>query len=170
MVNAYPSSRSACTSYLLLHHRRTPDTPARLAAINPSSFDRAVFTRLGRFREDLRTGEDTEFHDRLPPDVAVRWAPDVKVAHRYPTGVAALLREQFSRGRRRTSAERSLTGSDRRARLAVDALRNVRGCLRQLRRTSDPVERRQLTRAVPLLVPGALAYAAGVLLGAERED
>jgi glycosyltransferase involved in cell wall biosynthesis len=169
MVNAHPSSRSACASYLLLHHRRTPDTPPGLAALNPSSFDRAVFTRFGRFREDLRTGEDTEFHRRLPPDAAVRWAPDVQVAHRYPTGVTALLREQFSRGRRRTAAERSLSGSGPRVRLAVDAVRNVRASLRQLRRTSDPVERRQLARAVPLLIPGALAYAAGVLAGADRE-
>jgi glycosyltransferase involved in cell wall biosynthesis len=160
MVNAYPESRSACASYLLLHHRRAPETPVATAATNPSSFDRAVFARVGRFRDDLRAGEDTEFLRRLPGGLRVRWAPEVRVAHRYPTTPALLVREQLARGRRRAVAERALTGSDHRLRVAFEAVRNLNGSLRQVRRTRDQAERRGL----PLLLPGAVAYAVGALL------
>jgi glycosyltransferase involved in cell wall biosynthesis len=164
LANAHPESRSAGASHLLLHHRRMADTPAALAIVNPSSFDRAVFEAVGTFRDDLRTGEDTELLARLPASLAPRWVPEVGVAHRYPTTPLALVREQFGRGRRRVEAERDLGRSGGRLALALGSVRNVRAALAQIRRTHDPVERRRLTRAVPLLPLGALGYAAGVLL------
>ncbi len=163
MVNAHPQSRSAAAAYLLLHRRRTPDTPAGRAGINPSSFDRAALASVGPFREDLRTGEDTELLRRLPTGL-VRWAPEVRVAHRYPTSPRAFLRDQIVRGRRRVTAERELSGVDLRRRLARDAMGNAMACVRQVRRTDDEIERRQLERAIPLLLPGAIAYAIGALL------
>lgn len=163
MTNAYPWSLSAYASYLLLHRRRMPDTPAALRAYDGASYDRRVLERLGPFREDLRAAEDTEYFARLPAGSDVRHAPGARLAHRYPTTVWALVRDQYARGRRRATTEGMLREAGMRGRIALGALRNVPACMRQSLRTSDPRERRRLIAAWPLLVPGAVAYAVGAL-------
>ena len=77
MANAHPRSLSARAAYLLLHNRRMPETPPHMRLLYSLSYQRAVFERHGRFREDLLAGEDSEFNARLEPGAEIAWAPDV---------------------------------------------------------------------------------------------
>ena len=165
MTNATPGSRSACAAYLLLHHRRMPDTPADDRLLYGLSYERAVFDRVGYFREDLRVGEDTELAARLGEPLRPMLAPEVRTAHLNPTSPAELMRDQWERGTRAAHVRRQLTGL-RRARWALaHALLNVPAAMSQTLRTRDRDERRRLLGAWPLLPLGSLAYTAGAIRG-----
>jgi glycosyltransferase involved in cell wall biosynthesis len=155
-------TRSACASLLLAYGRRLTSTPPRRRRFYGLSYDRALFDRYGRFREDLRSGEDSEFNARFSGEARVAWVPEVRTAHICPTGPRALIHDQFRRGRLRATAERELGGPGRTA-IAGRYLRQLAFRLRLARDTTDPPVRRALLRAWPLLLPGCLAYAAGAL-------
>jgi hypothetical protein len=162
IANPFPDSRIAAASLLLTHHRCLAHIPGdKRLPCNPS-YRRTLFEHYGRFRDDLRTGEDTEFAQRLPVGVTGAWAPDVRIAHAYPTRLRDLVRDQFSRGRRRAIAYEEL-GRPRAVTLARQAFVNLPQYLRLGRDAPDPMERRSLVRARPVLVPGAVATAAGAL-------
>ena len=158
MVSAAPSRAPQRASLLLLHNRRLPDTPPRRRLLYGLSYDRALFERHGRFREDLRIGEDTVFNRSLGEDVRVEWSDAVRTEHSFPPTVRELLSDQLARGRRRARM-----GDRRRGGLAARALLDVARCARQAAATRDPRERRELVRALPLVPAGAAAYAAGAL-------
>jgi glycosyltransferase involved in cell wall biosynthesis len=160
LISATPESRSASASLLLLHHRRLPDTAPERRQFFGLSYDRRLFRRYGRFREDLRTEEDSEFNSRLTPEINIAWVPDVRTRHLYPDSPAPLLRDLYRRGKLRANAVRR-DGIPHGEGIALKRLREVRPSLDTARRTADPATRRQLLRAWPLLFPGALAYAAG---------
>jgi GT2 family glycosyltransferase len=164
LVNAYPRNRSANAAALLLHHRLMPETPPGKRLLYGLSYARAAFAELGPFRDDLRIGEDTEFNDRLQQagDVVVR-APGVLTAHRNPTTPRALLRDLYMRGVRQARA-RSASGQ-RRAWLGVawNAATGVRHGWLHSRRLEAPKHPDGLSSGRLLLVPAAVAYAAGGL-------
>jgi glycosyltransferase involved in cell wall biosynthesis len=160
MANAHPHSLSARAAYLLLHNRRMPETPAHMRLHYSLSYERAVFERHGRFREDLRAGEDSEFNARVEADAEIAWAPDVRAAHRNPRNPVALVRDQYRRGGRRVAMER-IDGLGHRSNVIRGAQLNIGWSLDQARRVADPRERRRLLRARPLIVAGSLAYRAG---------
>ena len=159
ITNAFPESLSARAAHMLLYPRRQPDTPADDRLSFGLSYERRLFERLGRFREDLREGEDSEFNSRLPANVRVVWANDVRTAHRNPETLRALLRDQYARGRRSRFWR------------TVPVTRMLRACLigrpydavRQACRNRDAVERRQLLIAAPFAFLAAAAHTAGVL-------
>lgn len=161
MSGARASSLPARAAHLFLHHRRLPDTPEGLRLLYGLSYERSLFARFGSFREDLRTGEDTEFNSRLSGQVSIAFAADVRTSHRHPERLGEMLRDLHSRGRRRAQ-EAGLEGKTRRQ-IARGSARNVLHAVRDLRHVADATERRRLLAAVPLLVPAAAAYAAGVL-------
>lgn len=165
LTNACPESRSACATFLLLHHRMGPHTPPSVRRLYGLSYDRALFDRFGTFREDLPGGEDTEFNARFGTRVPIVWTADVRTAHRNPTHSLAFLRDQYARGRRRAGVASRLGHRPQGAALAFEALGNVRASLAYAWSTPDPSERRRLLRAAPLLPLGAMSYAAGVLDG-----
>ena len=169
MANAHPRSLSARAAYLLLHNRRMPETPPDMRLLYSLSYERAVFERHGWFREDLRAGEDSEFNARLEPGAEIAWAPDVRAAHRNPRNPVALVRDQYRRGGRRISIER-IDGVGHRSNVIRGAQLNVGWSLDQARRVADPVERRRLLRARPLIVAGSLAYRAGAYVELAREQ
>jgi glycosyltransferase involved in cell wall biosynthesis len=161
MANTTPDRRSSCAAYLLLHNRRMPETPAGERLLYGLSYARPLLERLGGFRGDLRAGEDSKLNSLLPE--AAAWAPDVVCAHRYPTRPGEMLRDQYSRGRRR-AAMRRITGEKFTWRIPRSALRNIRRSIEQARLASDPVERRRLLRARALVYAGGAAYAVGAAL------
>lgn len=168
MSNAYPHSRSAAAAALLLHHRRMAHTPPQLRLQLGCSYERELIERLGGFREDLRTGEDSELKWRvhqagLPIVVDER----VVTAHRYPTGPVALGREQFWRGVRQSRARRALGMPRHRRGLALGVLADAAGAYRGTACCRDGQARRGLRHGWPLMGPGAVAYAVGAAL-AER--
>jgi GT2 family glycosyltransferase len=151
-------------SYALLHARRAPEFPAEETARYGASYNRELFDKYGRFREDLRIGEDTEFNERVAADAPLAWAPAIVTLHRYPTTIAAGSRDAFDRGanlyrwfraRRRFALYPSL------ARTAGSWL-----VARQLRPLANAEARTALRRAAPLVALFAFLYAVGAITAA----
>lgn len=164
IVPVRPTGAAGRASYLLLHHRRTPWTPAGKALRFSLSYDRSLFERYGTFREDLRVGEDSELQARFGNEVAIQFAPDVRGAHHYPRSAPALLRDQFARGRRMAYSHAWLQGDDGRALIARSALRNAPEAARAGWRGGAGIRGRvELLSSARLMAPGAAAYALGAL-------
>ncbi len=164
LVNAYPQSYCAWASYMLLHTERMPGTPSNQASRYSVSYARALFDRFGRFREDLRAGEDTEFHSRFASTVPIEWAPDVRTAHRYPTAFISLIMDQYNRGRRRARMAERIAGQPSAKTLAWKTLRYTPAKIRNAWRWAEDGWRTRMLGAWPLVVPAAIAYALGALL------
>ncbi|WP_158541692.1 glycosyltransferase family 2 protein [Pelagibacterium lacus] len=88
----------AWASHFTLFDKRLPDIAARTATPYGASYDRRLFALYGTFRADLRIGEDTEFHQRLPRGEKPVWAPEVLTLHRSPGGPVSMLADQYCRG------------------------------------------------------------------------
>ena len=162
-ANAYPASTAAWASLLLLHNRRLAVTPPRQRLLYSLSYERSLFKRFGRFREDLRAGEDTDFNERLRGHVSVVLAPDATTAHRYPTELRTMLRDAHRRGRMQACMQGALEArGPRRVKVAARGPRNVLRSVTVLARSRRP-ERGRYLRAWPLFVAGAVAYSAGAL-------
>jgi glycosyltransferase involved in cell wall biosynthesis len=161
MTNASPPSRSSCASHLLLYSRRLPTTAPSRRLLYGVSYNRSLFERLGRFREDLREGEDTDFNARVAQTTAVAWNEAVRTAHRNPTRPLGLLRDQYARGRR----SRAYDDLSAWTMVRVCALKAPLAAWEQTKRTPDPRERRRLRRAMSLVPPASLAFATGLLVG-----
>jgi GT2 family glycosyltransferase len=147
-----------------LHHPRTPWTPTGEAVRFSLSYDRTLFDRYGRFREDLRIGEDSEMQRRFGTEVAIEFAPDVRAVHPGPPTARSLLADQYLRGRRAAYSRAWLEGEDWRGLIARRALANAPlGARAGWRGATGARDRVSLAATAPLLVPGAVAYAAGAL-------
>ena len=168
IVNASPAVAPAAATFLLMHHRRAPSGRPRRIDLYGLSYARDLFNRYGRFREDMRGGEDTEFNLRLSPSIDIAWAPDVRCAVRYPQTVAAMVRDQWQRGVVQIRATEQVRGRARRLRVAQRAARNGAPALVQALRRPAPGERRAPLAALPLVPVAALARAGGVV--AARDD
>ena len=161
-TNAYPESSIAWASLLLLHNRRLAVTRPSQRLLYSLSYDRSLFDRFGRFREDLRAGEDTEFNARFQEHAHTVLAPDAVTAHRYPTELGTMLRDAFRRGRLQAKMQGAIEGrGPQNVRVALGGPRTVLRALVVSGRSPRP-ERCTLLRAWPLVVAGAGAYTAGV--------
>ncbi|CAN7243244.1 glycosyltransferase [Devosia sp. LjRoot16] len=98
--NAQAGNLFAWASHAALHVRRMRGIPRRKARRYGASYARSLFDRYGLFREDLRIGEDTEFHRRMRRRDRPVWAPQVVASHRYPETWRQLLADQQARGER----------------------------------------------------------------------
>jgi glycosyltransferase involved in cell wall biosynthesis len=164
MTSADRRSTIGWAGLLFLHHRRLRFTPPGVRIHYSLSYDRALFERLGFFREDLRAGEDTEFNARLGSRETVAWASDIVTAHRFPAASRALLRDAYRRGVLQAAMFRRLDGNSRRStsRVALSGLLAGSAALRVTLRTPRP-ERDPLLRALPLVFPAGVAFAAGAV-------
>lgn len=99
VVNDAPRNLIAWASHLNTFPERLPYVPEDAALRYGVSYARKVFVAHGLFREDLRIGEDTEFHRRIGRR-AIVWAPEIRTAHRNPRKLRAFLSDQYQRGRR----------------------------------------------------------------------
>jgi hypothetical protein len=161
-------TRSEYASLLLVHPGRIASTPPARRRYHGLSYYRGLFELYGRFREDLRAGEDSEFNGRIWDREQVAWAPDVRTTHLYPPSPGDLLRDAYRRGQLRTVAERELGRTGTTA-IVVQTFTQIALCRRIAAAAPDPAERRRLRRSWPLLLPGSIVYAAGVLTsGPER--
>lgn len=165
VTNPFPRNLAAWTSYVSLFSRRMPGVPAEKALLYGVSYDRALFERFGRFRENMRGGEDTEFHQRLTPDVEICWVPTVRTAHRHSRSFGALLRDHYRRGRRSARAWQQLNGPSPRA-VMKNAFVRVPSSARTAWRAATPGERRWVFAAGLLIVFPTIAYAIGSLMHA----
>ncbi len=99
VVNSHPLNIVAWASHLALFSDRFPGMPAEEAARYGGSYDRRLFVRHGPF-EDIRVGEDTEFHQRIGKRNAPKWVPEVRTVHRNVTSIPQGWRDQHRRGLR----------------------------------------------------------------------
>jgi glycosyltransferase involved in cell wall biosynthesis len=162
ITNPDPWCDVAAAAFLLTYGARTIVSRRRRWAAYGLSYDRALFERHGRFREDMRTGEDTELNDRLKP-LLPAWARDVRTAHANPTTVRNLVRDQWARARRRGAYYAAYTTKPR--------YRIVTGGIWTLGHSTllafDPnlPGRGRPSRVLPLLVLGVIVRVAGGLRG-----
>jgi len=62
-------------------------------------FRRKDLQRIGLYREDLEVGEDIELCDRLRREgLKLRYEPNAKWWHRYPTDIKTIAKKSFKRG------------------------------------------------------------------------
>lgn len=169
MVNSHPHNLFACAAHISNFAPRLPGLPDRDAICYGASYHRSLFERYGCFREDLRTGEDTEFHKRLTPRDKPIWAPEIRTVHRNPTTFPALMADQFRRGRHAAKAYSKIGGpsvgtvvvNGYRARV-IRAHQIARRCL-------NGQERFLATAALGILPVSASAYVCGALVFAMRQ-
>ena len=162
LTNAYPASSVAWASLLLLHNRRLAATKPDQRLLYSLSYHRSLFDRFGRFREDLRAGEDTEFNARFRGITRTVLAHDAVTAHRYPTELGAMLDDAFRRGRLQAQMQGRIEGGPRNVKVAIRAPRNVLRALVVCGRSPRP-QRRALLWAWPLVVTAGVAHMAGAL-------
>jgi GT2 family glycosyltransferase len=155
---------AAWTSYVSLFNRRMPGISPARALLYGASYARDLFSRFGNFREDLRTGEDTEFHQRLAGRVPIVWEPRVRTAHRHPTDFRSLLSDHFRRGARSAATWREFGGPGALA-VAANAIRRAPAAARSAWEAAEPKQRKWIAAAALLLPVPVLAYAAGSLSG-----
>jgi len=164
LTNAYPASLAAWASLLLLHNRRLAVTKSRQQLNYGLSYERSLFERFGRFREDLRLGEDTEFNARFRHQARIIFATDVVTAHRYPTNFQSLLCDAFRRGRLQARNHGVVRGRrPSRLLVAMRGPRNMQQALVVAIRSPRP-QRDTLLRAWPLAIAGGFAYSLGALM------
>lgn len=162
VTNPFPRNLAAWTMYVSLFSNRMPGVPTDKASLYGASYDRCLFDQFGLFREDMRGGEDTEFHQRLAPEVAIRWAPNVRTAHRHPRTFGSLLRDHYRRGRRTAAAWNRLDGYGALT-VAKNVVRRAPTSTRAAWRAAAPGERRWVAAAATILVFPTIAYALGAL-------
>ncbi len=166
LTNAYPQSCCAWASYMILFARRVPgpSVPRHDRLLYGVSYAREVFDRFGLFREDMRSGEDTEFHDRFSGIVPINWAPNVRTRHRHPTRVGALMLDQYLRGRRMAHAKLQLFGRPHGWIVTRETVRSLPRHVKYVWFGVDSQFRRHLFGACLLVLPAMLAYVLGALL------
>ena len=154
-------SAVAWASHLTLFVRRLPQARPGEGLPYGASFHRSIFERYGVFREDMRTGEDTEFAARLPRSLRPRWAPDVITLHESPTRLGPLLSDLFRRGRRASASWRQASGGGLLA-LARQAWYRTAVAIGFARRIAA-AEGPAVLRAIPLIPFCAAAYCLGLV-------
>ena len=164
IVPAGRPTPAGLAAYLRMYHSRSPVTPPERAQCFGLSYDRTLFERFGRFREDVRTGEDGDMRQRFAGQVEIAFAPEARSAHDFPPGVPALLRDQYVRGRRAALGYAFGEALDLRALIARNALAGVpRALATGVRLVRGPRDLVTLLAAAPLVVAAALALGAGAL-------
>jgi hypothetical protein len=155
----------ALAAHLSLFAARLPTTPPEAAQRYGCSYAREVLARAGGFREDLRAGEDTEFHARLGLPIA--WCPEVRTIHRTDRSLGALLADRAARGTRSAEAWRAMgTPLPRRHWLAAIARRSGDAWALGARAAGQEFPWAALVAAFPLVVAANVAYAAGAMRAA----
>jgi glycosyltransferase involved in cell wall biosynthesis len=163
VVNSHPQSNIATAAHLALFMRRLPGLPASDAIRYGGSYDRALFEEFGQFDESLRTGEDSEFHQRLPDDWKPHWDGRIQTVHLNETRLVPLLYDQFGRGRRYGREMNRLFGA-RKYRVAKDVMRSWKHAhrLASLGLTGEELDR--AVKSMPILRLMSAVKAMGVLL------
>lgn len=161
VVNHTPWNPFAAAAHYLLFAARLPGSPPGARLDYGASYARELFTRFGVFRSDLRTGEDTELRERFGGQVPIVFRGDVQAAHRNPTSLPGLLRDQFQRGRRTVRAREALYPGPARAVVTRSALTRWPGSVRASLAATPAKEWGRILWGLPWVMPAALAYAAG---------
>jgi GT2 family glycosyltransferase len=153
---------SALAAYLLQASPRLPNVETPPLLRSGVSYSRELLERYGPFPEGYVAGEDCAVNDRiLDAGIDIALAPEVRIAHRYPSSPPALVRDQFVRGAIRAD----IYAGARRLQLVVGALLSPVLALRRAAAPGSPISATRLAAATPLLLLGGLVTAAGAASG-----
>jgi glycosyltransferase involved in cell wall biosynthesis len=155
-----PNNPLALATHLSLYVRRMPRAAPAVALAYGASYDRNLFERYGLFRDDLESGEDTEFHNRLDAADKPVWRPDVRTVHCGVETLGAFLFSQFRRGARMAQAWRAIGAYDHLA-VARNAIERSGLILGETMKVVEPQQRLTAALAMPFIVLGNVLYAAG---------
>lgn len=155
-----PSNPCALAAHLSLYGRRMPRAAPAVALRYGASYARALFNEVGAFREDMDSGEDTEFHQRLSEADQPIWRPEVQTTHVGVGTFGKLLTSQFERGRRMASAWAAIGAYDKLA-VAHNAIARTSLIVRESSTVVDPAHRMSARFAIPFIACGNIAYACG---------
>lgn len=164
-----PKHPIALAAHLSLFTRRMPRIAKSEALAYGASYDRRLFDRYGMFREDLKGGEDTEFHRRLPPSDKPVWCPNVRTVHIGTETLWRFLSDQFVRGRRSVDAWRGIGTHGRKA-VAKAAIVRSRFLVGNALRVVEPKYRWAAALAIPFILLGSIVYATGALTKGNRRN
>ncbi|MBL8548211.1 MAG: glycosyltransferase family 2 protein [Hyphomonadaceae bacterium] len=162
-----PNNPCALAAHLSLYVRRMPRAAPDVALTYGVSYAREVFETHGLFREDMESGEDTEFNKRLGRASKPLWCPNVRTVHIGADTLSGYISGQFRRGRRMADAWSTLGAHDKRS-VARDAIARTSLIVREGLQVVDPEHRASAMLAVPLIACGNLAYALGAWTWRER--
>jgi len=163
VVNSDPRSQVASAAHLIMFMRRLPRLPAEKTIRFGASYERSLFAEFGPFDETLRSGEDTEFLERLPAALSPLWDGRIQTEHLNETRLLPLLRDQFCRGVRYGEERQQVFGA-RRFKIAKEVLRQTPLALEFARQGLEGDELVTVLQAMPILRLALLAKAAGALL------
>lgn len=155
-----PNNPCALAAHLSLYVRRMPRAEPAVALTYGVSYARDLFDKHGLFREDLESGEDTEFNKRLGRAGKPMWRPEVRTVHIGADTLSGYFSSQFRRGRRMADAWSTLGAHDKRS-VARDAIARTSLIVRESLRVVEPQHRLSAMFAIPLIACGNLAYALG---------
>lgn len=162
-----PNHPVALAAHLSLYVRRMPRAHPSVALAYGASYARTLFAQYGLFRDDLESGEDTEFHQRLAPADQPQWQPQIRTVHAGAETLSAFLSVQYQRGRRMANAWSDI-GSHRPGFVARNALARTGQTIRESLQVIEPRYRLAAILALPLVLLGNLVYAWGALAGGRR--
>lgn len=162
-----PEAPVALAAHLSLYCRRMPRANPDVALLYGASYDRALFAAYGLFREDLESGEDTEFNQRLSPHDAPHWAPEIITVHQGADSLGAFFQSQWRRGKRMAQAWSAL-GAFGATEVGRNAVARTAMILSEMWSVVEPRQRLTAALSVPLIVLGNLAYACGALMSGAR--
>ncbi len=162
MMHDRPLHLVAWADQLLLFPHRLPHLPQDRVILFGVSFARNVFDRYGLFSEALRTGEDSEFLERLEAGDKPVWAPRVITLHRNNTNLFKLLRDQYRRGHRFGIEMRRIHGKKPKD-LVFFFLKHSLRAYKFAREGLRGRDRLLAIASLPLVALGCFAKAAGIL-------
>jgi glycosyltransferase involved in cell wall biosynthesis len=155
-----PRNPCALAAHLSLYARRMPRAAPAVALRYGASYARALFSEIGLFREDMESGEDTEFHQRLSAADKPIWRPEVRTTHIGADTLGGLLNSQYRRGQRMAGAWATLGAHDNFS-VARNALARTSMVVREGFGVVDLEHRTSAWFAIPLIACGNVAYAWG---------
>ena len=162
VVNAHPANLFSVAAHVLLFAARFPGTPQSQRHHYGASYRRTLFSAHGTFSAELRAGEDTEFHQRLPRIVKRTFDARVRTAHRNPRTPWALLEDQYARGRRRALASQTLGTPLTPAEIPRMGSARSRRLLRLALEATPGAEWPRLLLSTPWIWIAGLAYQRGI--------
>ncbi|KAA3630907.1 MAG: hypothetical protein DWQ08_05545, partial [Proteobacteria bacterium] len=161
VYNATHGSLPALASDLLLFPRRVPNTRDRDWLHYGVSYSRELFERYGAFREDLRGGEDSEFHQRFGGETLIARGRGIHTLHRHPETTRAFLDDMFRRGHRACRAFEAIGRHELAERLPRQSISRMPISFSLFWHASRTADRLRALVSLPLAVAGAVAYGMG---------
>ena len=161
MMPDRPRHLISWADHLLLFPHRLPHLPQERVILFGASFARQIFDIYGTFNEKMRTGEDSEFLQRISAEHRPVWAPQVITLHKNNTKLFALLRDQYKRGYRFGIEMRRVRRSDPTALISF-FMRHSIGARKFAKVGLRGTDRLWAFGSLPIVALGCLCKAAGI--------